>query len=179
MYAVDLKDWLRERGCQVILGANAIDPLNRGSIDYQRAEIKIGRQPPRGVLLTLGHEAGHWVTYLRYRNRANAPDFFLQKDREIAAYLFGWYALRQVKADRVITKSDWRQKFDQALQIIQAMDSASQLPFVKPQPADPSGDDLMDQLKKTPYRGRIIHNPHKRNVPLEELLSEKNNTGKN
>lgn len=74
-----------------------------GSIDYKRRRIYVYEPTARGALLTLAHEAGHALAYIENRDK-----HFNREQRESLAYKYGYTLLKEIYADKFISKKDWK-----------------------------------------------------------------------
>ena len=71
------------------------------------AKILIDCPYVESALFTILHEAGHYVSYLRYFRKFNInQDNFPKEKRELFAYLYGWYVIRQNNIE--ISKEEWK-----------------------------------------------------------------------
>ena len=85
-----------------------IDPQTVGRTQYEPIEmVWIFHPKARGAMLTAAHEAGHLLSYWRYRTQTSDPPPV--EVRERMAYLYGWVVLRWL--DIPVTKDEW-QAFD-------------------------------------------------------------------
>lgn len=91
-------DWLRRCGVEV----HNEPPPHPSAAGLYRSETKeIWLHPElsaQEALLTLAHEAGHWIGYLIHERRESGK-------REQQAYVYGWHVLRWF--DAPVTRSEW------------------------------------------------------------------------
>lgn len=80
-----------------------------GQIHYHERLIEINEPSACHALMTLAHEGGHWLSFKRY---GDVETLYPKAQRERFAYLFGWYVLRLIGADKVISKKEWNSFHD-------------------------------------------------------------------
>lgn len=98
--------WFTMRGFEVRFVTPEELPGVMGRIDYDDKLVRINTGNARMALMTLLHEAGHYVAERRawIAEKPQSP-FWLT--RELQAYRYGWYVRGMAGID-VITKDDWR-----------------------------------------------------------------------
>jgi hypothetical protein len=100
-YIYRLANHLEERGVTVSLFCHYLPVAGR--IDYLNRDIKINEPSALGALMTLAHEGGHWLSYLRFTD-----EDFNKESREELAYIYGWSLLQQI-ARGVVSRKKWRE----------------------------------------------------------------------
>jgi hypothetical protein len=82
-----------------------------GRCSYKECWIKIDESNACKALMTIAHEGGHYLSYIRNKYRAceNFEEFFTQSERERLAYLYGWALLKLIGADSLINKNMWKE----------------------------------------------------------------------
>ena len=100
-----LEDWLKVKGALVEYYAEPMKEKQWGFCDYKNSQITITTNvcTARSCLLTLLHEAGHWVFYLR-----NKGCYCEREYREKFAYLIGW-TLNVRLCNSIFNKAEWRE----------------------------------------------------------------------
>lgn len=103
-YIDKLAAWLRDQGVRVYMPYDdAAPPMPFEAAGIYRSETREiwigGGLSAFDALLTLAHEAGHW---LGYHVRAYPG----QRRREWQAYAYGWRLLRWLEAP--VTRAEWR-----------------------------------------------------------------------
>jgi len=91
----DSMDYLTEGGCKTDCIA--------GSIDYKRQRIYIYEPTARSALLALAHEGGHALSYIENKDKK-----FNREQRESLAYKYGYFLLKEVHANKFISKKAWK-----------------------------------------------------------------------
>ena len=74
-----------------------------GRCDYKEATIQINDPVAKSALVTVAHELGHYISYLRNKD---IEEDYPRDHREKLAYLYGWGILSKY-ANNVISKSEW------------------------------------------------------------------------
>lgn len=70
--------------------------------DSDSRQVFINEADARGTLLTIAHEAGHWLGYEVFGQRNHS----YQRERQ--AFVYGWRVLMLVgAADVVISRAEW------------------------------------------------------------------------
>ena len=96
---------LQERfDIEVILFAD-LGPHAQGRCSYEQRTLSLDCCEAMDALLTLAHEAGHWIHHLRDSKFEDVSD----QRHEHKAYLYGWGVLHYQKLDRYISKEQWRE----------------------------------------------------------------------
>ncbi len=113
-----LTSWLRAMGWTVELHADLPEDL-RGRCHYKRRHLNVsGSQSAHHALMTLAHEGGHALSYMRHRTFDNRTIDFVRAEfrprRERLAYLYGWALLKAIGCT-IITKADWKEYHDDLL----------------------------------------------------------------
>jgi hypothetical protein len=92
-YIDKLSRYLESLGVSVTIYANLVGTGASGRTDYKRKTIRIDEPNASLALITLAHEGGHWIHYLRNPNleQNRTPQF-----RERMAYLYGWGLLVKI-----------------------------------------------------------------------------------
>ena len=105
-----LKDLLEDQGLTVDLfweGPSEGEVGPGARIDYEAKWVGVNPRfswPAKEALLSLAHEAGHWFSHCRNRDK----DLDRQQ-RERLAYLYGWGVLQRLGVTlQEVTKADWR-----------------------------------------------------------------------
>jgi len=75
-----------------------------GRISYKYKTVKFDESSASHALMTIAHETGHWISYLRYSYRENSTN----RERERWAYFYGWVVLKWLGARSLISKESWR-----------------------------------------------------------------------
>lgn len=91
--------WLRASGVKV--HAHAHDLPCSGMYRSETREVFLNVPSAKDALLTLAHEAGHWLGYVTFGER---PESY---QRERQAFVYGWRALVLVGADKVVSRREW------------------------------------------------------------------------
>ncbi len=92
--------WLRLSGARV--HPYAVDmPFDGGFYRSETKEVFLNVPSARGALLTLAHEAGHFLGYEVFGEKRQS----YQRERQ--AFVYGWRALVLIGADRIISRSEW------------------------------------------------------------------------
>ena len=68
-------------------------------------EVLLNFPHARQALMSLAHEAGHWVGYLLHGVSRNLEREQYQRERQ--AYVYGWRVLVFVGANALITREEW------------------------------------------------------------------------
>jgi len=76
-----------------------------GRIDYQKQLIMLNEPIAKEALMTLCHEFGHLISYIKYSDREQPP----KPERERWAYLYGWEIICRYNLKNLISKQDWRE----------------------------------------------------------------------
>lgn len=102
-----IKEHLEELGCIVNLFAHDLDDGVAGRCVYDLSKIDINCPDANEALITILHEGGHWISYLRYYKtfKMRQPD---RRARENYAYLYGWYLNKKLSIG--ITKEEWKKE---------------------------------------------------------------------
>jgi len=81
-----------------------------GRCSYKQNWIKIKEPNACKALMTLAHEGGHYLSYIRNKNKTgkNFEDFYCCSKREELAYLYGWALLKTIGATFLISKDMWK-----------------------------------------------------------------------
>jgi hypothetical protein len=91
--------WLERNGVTVKLHSDELPADIAGRYDDGTQTIWVASTPSaRDALLTIAHEAGHWLGYLIKRKPHT-------HQRERQAYVYGWYVLQWF--DAPITRAEW------------------------------------------------------------------------
>lgn len=90
--------WLERNGVSVEPYAEDLPSDVGGRYDHDARSIKIRFAPARDALMTLAHEAGHWIGYLVGR----LPHSY-QCERQ--AFAYGWHVLRWFGAP--VSREEW------------------------------------------------------------------------
>ena len=104
-YIDRLVKWLNASGVPVELHADYLPDYVRGRCHNLYVDgkvlIEINEPSAREALLTLAHEAGHWVgaSVFGYKK--------LVSTRERQAIVYGWCILELVGARHLFTRKDW------------------------------------------------------------------------
>lgn len=93
--------WLRASGVKV--HAYAYDLPCAGMYRSETREVFLNEATARGALLTLAHEAGHWLGYVCFGEKKHS----YQRERQ--AFVYGWRVLVMVGADRAVSRVEWIQ----------------------------------------------------------------------
>ena len=93
-----LTAWLRSHGVKVHLYAHDL-PYRGGMYRSETQEIFVNVEQARPALLTLAHEAGHWIGHL-----VRPKKHSYQRERQ--AFIFGWKALAFAGIEGV-TREEW------------------------------------------------------------------------
>lgn len=96
-----LQEFIEETGVKVNLFARLEGRVGR--IDYQEKRIDICTGSSKTALLTLIHESGHWLAYIR--SKEDLEKRCTKKEREIKAYLYGWALIKHLNL--VVKKNEW------------------------------------------------------------------------
>jgi|WetSurSiteA1Bulk_404760.scaffolds.fasta_scaffold112641_2 hypothetical protein len=96
-----MAQYLESTGIEVIL--YHLDLPVAGRIDYKNKKIWLNEPGARDGLMTLSHEGGHWLSYLKF-TKENYPTHI----REGLAYLYGWKILRELSPG-MISRTEWRE----------------------------------------------------------------------
>lgn len=97
---------LRSSGLTVNLFAKRL-PAHVGGRYYDHSKrIWINESSARRALLTLAHEAGHWLGY-RLHPGAETPRAAMSPRREREAFVYGWRFLVLVGADKIVSRKEW------------------------------------------------------------------------
>jgi len=76
-----------------------------GRCSFKDKTIRLNVPHSEGAFLTLAHEAGHWMSWLRYgADDDDAP--WAQHERW--AYLYGWVVIQKIGAAGLVSKEMWR-----------------------------------------------------------------------
>lgn len=95
----EISAWLRRCGVRVYLHATPPDPRAAGLYRSETREIWIAPDlSARQALLTLAHEAGHWLGYLIHERVEDVKC-------EQQAYVYGWHVLRWF--DAPVSRAEW------------------------------------------------------------------------
>lgn len=84
-YVDEIIAWLRRNG--VVVHEHAHDLPASGMYRSETREIFLNESNALAALLTLAHEAGHWLGYL-----IDEKPHSYQRERQ--AYVYGWHVLR-------------------------------------------------------------------------------------
>jgi len=76
-----------------------------GRIDYQKRLIMLNEPIAKEALMTLCHEFGHLISYIKYGDREQPP----KPKREQWAYLYGWKIVCRYNLKNLISKQDWKE----------------------------------------------------------------------
>lgn len=93
--------WLRASG--VIVHEHASNLPCCGMYRSETKEIFLNDPGAKSALITICHEAGHWLGYIVFGERKH------QYQRERQAFVYGWKVLNMFGANRFISKNDWLQ----------------------------------------------------------------------
>lgn len=92
--------WLRVSGARV--HPYAVDmPFDGGFYRSETKEVFLNVASARGALLTLAHEAGHFLGYEVFGEKRES----YQRERQ--AFVYGWRVLVLIGADRIISRAEW------------------------------------------------------------------------
>lgn len=82
-----------------------------GRCNYEKNWIKLNEPNAQQALMTLAHEAGHYTSYIRNKDKINCcyEDYYSEKKREQLAYLYGWSLMVMIGATSIITKEMWKE----------------------------------------------------------------------
>lgn len=87
---------------KVVMHENIGDSVGR--VSYDKATIWISDPGAHTALVTIAHELGHWLSFLR-NGRKEQPD----KDRrELLAYYYGWVVIKAISAEHLVPRGVWR-----------------------------------------------------------------------
>lgn len=87
-------------------------PANiRGRCSYKQNWIKLNEPNACKALMTLAHEGGHYLSYIRNRNKTGKDyeKVYCRSKREKLAYLYGWILLKIIGATFLISKDMWKE----------------------------------------------------------------------
>ena len=76
-----------------------------GRIDYQKQLIMLNEPTAKEALMTLCHEFGHLISFIKYGDYEQPP----KPERERWAYLYGWKIVCQYNLKNLISKQDWKE----------------------------------------------------------------------
>lgn len=92
--------WLTLSGARV--EPFALDlPFEGGLYRSETREVFLNVPSARSALLTLAHEAGHFLGYEVFGEKRES----YQRERQ--AFVYGWRALVLVGADRIVSRAEW------------------------------------------------------------------------
>lgn len=92
--------WLRLSGARV--HPFAVDmSFDGGFYRSETREVFLNVASARSALLTLAHEAGHFLGYEVFGEKRES----YQRERQ--AFAYGWRALALIGADRIVSRSEW------------------------------------------------------------------------
>lgn len=97
-YIFAIAEWLERCGVRVNLYAFDLPATTGGRYVNETREIFMNVCYARDALLTLAHEAGHWLGYLIDEK----PHVY---QREWQAFVYGWHVLRWF--DAPVTRAEW------------------------------------------------------------------------
>lgn len=98
-----LKAVLKDAGITVIdYAQDILPPEVAGRAHYAEMLIEINEFTAKDALMTLAHEAGHLISYLR---RRHIPGVRSKQLKESYAYMYGWAILRCCRIP--ISKEEW------------------------------------------------------------------------
>jgi hypothetical protein len=86
----------------------AFDLPYSGLYRSETREIFLNVPGAEDALMALAHEIGHHVGHLLIGHDKNASRTRLHNERQ--AYVYGWRALRLIRADKLITRERWIQE---------------------------------------------------------------------
>jgi len=75
-----------------------------GRIDYQKQLIMLNEPTAKEALMTLCHEFGHLISFVKYGDREQPP----KPERERWAYLYGWKIVCRYNLKNLISKQEWK-----------------------------------------------------------------------
>jgi len=100
-------EWRRrvDPGDRMIVKITDYDLEVSGRCSFKDKTIRLNVPHSEGAFLTLAHEAGHWMSWLRYgADDDDAP--WAQHERW--AYLYGWVVIQKIGAAGLVSKEMWR-----------------------------------------------------------------------
>lgn len=110
--------WLRVSGARV--HPFALDmPFSGGFYRSETREVFLNVCDARGALLTLAHEAGHFLGYAVFGEKRES----YQRERQ--AFVYGWRVLVLIGADRIVSRAEWIEHECERRQEPQDADTAS------------------------------------------------------
>ena len=81
-----------------------------GWCDYINSSIFVTVLDSKNALMTIAHETGHYISYLLYGIKHNIKQSnFSVEYREKLAYIFGYYILKKINGNNVISKNEWNE----------------------------------------------------------------------
>lgn len=93
-----MADWLRSHGVLVDLHAHDLPPDIAGRYEEDDRSIRVNCGNARQALMTLAHEAGHWVGY-----RVGPLPHSYQRERQ--AFGYGWRVLQLFSSP--VSRQEW------------------------------------------------------------------------
>lgn len=98
--------WLAASGVPVDTFASNLPPETLGrcynTVDDGRVHIEMNAPNAYQALLTIAHEAGHWLGNEVFGHKDTSDE------RERQAFKYGWRVLCLVGADEVVTLDEWK-----------------------------------------------------------------------
>lgn len=94
---------VRAAGVTVELFAFDLEPGVQGRFYDERNHIDINEPSALQALITLAHEAGHWMGYAVSPKRG--PERTAQRERQACVY--GWRFLVLCGGDRLVSRREW------------------------------------------------------------------------
>jgi hypothetical protein len=79
----------------------AFDLPCAGMYRSETKEVFLNEPTALGGLLTLAHEAGHWLGYEGYGEKRHS----YQRERQ--AFVYGWQVLELIEATNVVSRAEW------------------------------------------------------------------------
>lgn len=105
--AIDrLSQWLKRSGVKIHWTGDLPDMIN-GMYRSETREIFVDdrMEDHQQILMTLAHEAGHWIGWERSLNRRDPYASHLRRERE--AMVLGWRVLEMMGGRWAISRQQW------------------------------------------------------------------------